>query len=326
MTDFSENEKQDLPEEVAENPADKSSLWKVMLFSFFVVPMFIAIAGVGVFSGAYWLISDAPDALNLLDDVRHSYSNKRWQAAYHLVSMFEGPNAVEVTPEITRALQDAFEESASDNEMEVRQYLALAMGCTGEADFVIPLLEALSNDPVENTPFLIRALGRLGDDRAAEAIATYLEDTNVTIRLESAVALGAMGNTTVKPALTKALNDSEPNVRWDAAIALAKLGDTGGAATLLQLLDRAYLAGFEEVDEKETHRILQVVVQVAAGLHLNELDGAIKMVAAKDPNMAVRQAAQQALDYHKNNKAAQAAAKISIVLRSEKQAYVRQSA
>lgn len=283
----------------------KPSLFRVMFFSFFVVPMLIALAGVALFSGAYWLIADEPDALSLIQDVQHSYTNKRWQAAYHLVSMFDGPNTVEITPEIRVALLEAFEDSAEDDEAAIRQYLAMAMGCTGDRAFTKPLMDALATDPIENKPFIVRALGRMGDAYAAEVVAPLLQSDKVSLRLESAIALGAMGNRVVIPQLKQALQDTEPNVQWDAAIALAKLGDTSGSKLLIQLMDRDYIAKFEEVNPSETKHILQVVIQVAAALELAELDQAIEAVAQGDPNMDVRQTAQRALNQRASQQAAQ---------------------
>ena len=271
---------------------------RVMYFSFFVVPMLIAIVGVALFSGAYWLIAGEPTALELIHDVQHSYTNKRWQSAYHLVTMFDGPNAVPITPEIQAALLEAFEESTEDDESAVRQYLALAMGCTGEAAFVTPLIEALENDPLSNKPFIVRALGRLGNPAGIESVMACLDSDNVSLRLESAIALGAMGNRHAIPALKRRLNDPEANVQWDVAIALAKLGDIGGSGVLLQLLDRNYIAKFDEVDENETQRILLVAIQVGASLRLPELNESIGQLAQSDPNMDVRTMAQRALRQH----------------------------
>jgi HEAT repeat protein len=279
-------------EETSKTPG----MWRVMLFSFFVVPLAIAIGGVALFTGVFVLTTDEPDTLSLLDDVRHGYSNKRWQAAYHLVTMLDGPNAVPTTPEITAALNDAFENTDPETEGAVRQYLALAMGCTGSEAFVAPLLAALESDPSENNPFIIRALGRLGYAQAAEALTKRIGDASPAVRLESVIALGAIGDPASTSALNVALADTEVNVRWDAAIALAKLGDDSGQQTLLQLMDRSYLSGFDAVDPNETNRILQVAVQAAAMLHRPALDAAINKVATSDENMEVRRIASDVLN------------------------------
>jgi hypothetical protein len=279
-----------------ETPPAKPTLWRVMFFSFFVVPFLIATGCVALFTGVSILVSDEPTVESLLDDVRHGYRNKRWQGAYHLVALLDGPNAVALTPENNQALVAAFEESAEGDKGAVRQYLALAMGCAGNAEFVDPLLAALGSDPTENTPFLVRALGRLGDGRAVPEVVAKYDDDRAAVRLECVIALGAIDSAAGIPLLQRALQDPEPNVQWDAAIALAKLGDNAGQQLLIRLMDRSYLSGFEAVDANETDRILTVAVQSAALLQVPALDTAIASVAATDPNITVRNVARAVLD------------------------------
>ncbi len=295
--DDKQNEGENVDREGTAPP--RQGLRRVMLFSFFVVPFCIAALGVALFTGVCMLTMDAPSISSLLDDVRHGYSNKRWQAAYQLVALLDTSPPVRLSEDDVARFKDTFAEADPNTDQEIRQYLALAMGCTRNSAFAPLLLNALATEPEVSKPFIVRSLGRLGDPAAAPMLATYLGDETPSVRLESVIALGALGVPESVGALQLALEDSEPNIQWDAAIALAKLGDGAGQPTLLALLDRAYLATFPEIDPSETNRILGVAIQAGALLNDPALERAIAQLASSDSNMTVRQIASETIKYRK---------------------------
>ena len=272
----------------------------MMFYSFVVIPFMIAVLGVFMFSMVQLVVTEQVDVYDLLSDVRDGYATKRWQAAYQLAGVLGDSEAIPDSERFTAAMLETFDHSAKDANPRVRQYLAVAMGKTGNHAFVEPLLDALDSDPAVNRAHIIHALGLLGDSRTAQAVGAHIDDPDATIRLQTVIALGHIGARESAPLLIAALNDHEPNVRWDAAVALAKHGNAAGQAVLLQLMDRAYLAQFDAVDEYEKTKILQTAIRASASLDDRELDSSIMRLAQSDPDAAVRDVARQESAEHVN--------------------------
>ncbi len=274
-----------------ENTApEEKSFFGIIIHSFFIIPFLITVFALLLFAGVRILTHEQHTVYDYLNDVKAGSLNKRWQAAFELSKILANPKQIPRDDRFVAELTTAFEQSRHDDS-RVRQYLALAMGRTGNEKFLNPLLSSLKENNPENLSAFIYALGMLGEKESATAIYPYLNNPEPKIRLTAVMALGNIGNREAIPFIKKALYDTEPNVQWDAAIALAKMGDAAGREILLKLLDRNYLTDFKEVDTQEQTHIVLVTMEAAANLNDQKLNEAIAQLGQSDQNMNVRKKA-----------------------------------
>ena len=275
-------------------PKEKS-IFGVIIHSFFVIPFLIAVFAVLLFAAVRILTMEKQTVYDLLEDVKIGGQTKRWQSAFELSKILGNPDLVPQEEKFNTQMIKAFKESKNDDS-RVRQYLALAMGRTGRAEYAAPILEDIKDEQEDNLYALIYALGLLKSQKATSAIIPYLDHPSPKIRLVSAIALGGIGDRQAINFLKKALNDSEPNVQWDAAISLAKMNNASGRKILLNLLDRNYLAKFPNVDiQSQTHVVL-TTIEAASMLNDDQLNAAIRHLAETDQNMKVRKLAMEKLE------------------------------
>lgn len=273
-----------------EVPAEEKSFFGIIIHSFFVIPFLIAVFGILLFAAVRLLTMEQHTVYDYLNDVKTGSLTKRWQSAFELSKILANPKLVPNEERFSAELISAFVHAKNDDD-RVRQYLALAMGRTGNVKFTAPLIKALEGENDDNLYYLIYALGMLRDKSATLALLPYLENQSSKIRLISVIALGDIADPKTAGSLKKMLFDSEPNVGWDAAIALAKMNDAAGRDVLLKLLDRGYLSKFPEVDTEEQNRVLMVAIQAAAMLDDAPLRLSIKQLSQNDPNLEVRKTA-----------------------------------
>ncbi len=270
----------------------------VIVHSFFVVPLLIAVLAVLVIAGVSILSSEPADALDYLADVRTGGQTRRWQAAFDLSTLLFDLARKDQVPRDERFVGEmnlAFAEAAGDDQ-RVRQYLSQAMALTGDHRFIVTLLDALATEDSEiSASFYLQALGFLAGAEELPVLLPYLRHDSARIRTSAVRTIGAIGDPSTAPALEPLLFDEEPNVRWFASIALAALGSDAGAEVLMQILDREYLAGFPNVDADEQSDIMEVAVNVAVGLGRPELTGQVRGLASGDIDPRVRRAATEAL-------------------------------
>jgi HEAT repeat protein len=97
-----------------------------------------------------------------------------------------------------------------------------------DSSSLIPLLE---DDNAQVRNYVAKALGRLGDSKAVEPLISLLKDENVQVRDSAAKALGRLGDPKAVEPLIPLLRDN--NVQYNAAEALIYLGDARGIRTLI---------------------------------------------------------------------------------------------
>lgn len=270
------------------------SVFGVIVHSFFVVPFLIAVFSVLLFAAVRILTVEEHTVYDYLEDVKAGGMTKRWQAAFELSKILGNPKLVPTEARFEVEMISAFEHAEHDDD-RVRQYLALAMGRSGNSKYVEPLLAALKKDKEENLYALIYSLGLLQDKRATSTLKSFLDHPQARIRLVTVMALGNIGDSQSLGWLKNALNDPEPNVQWDAAIALAKSGDHSGNEVLKNVLRRDYLAKFPEVDLDEQNHVILVALDAASKLNDPELNDVIKNLSETDQSMQIRRAAMEVL-------------------------------
>jgi len=141
-------------------PAEKKSLLKVVIHSFFVVPFIIAIFGVLIFLMLRILTIEPRTAQDYLHDVKIGGNTKRWQGAFELSKILANPGMVPREERFVNDLISTFEYSEKERDDRIRIYLALAMGRTKDLRYATILEKTLNaeNEEIlaEDREFTIR--------------------------------------------------------------------------------------------------------------------------------------------------------------------------
>lgn len=284
----------DLPSSNGETQPEEKSFFQIVVHSFFIIPFLIAVLCALLFTGIHLLTREQRSAYDYLEDVKTGGSTKRWQGAFELSRILSNPKLIPDEERFVSEMIKAFSQSKHDDP-RTRQYMALAMGRTGNRAFVSTLVDSLMQEKEGNLPALIYALGMIGDPQSAPVLFPFAEHEDSRIRSITIVALGNMGNPESKNILKNHLQDPEPNVQWGAAVSLAQMNDRSGRDILQQMLNRQYWAQFKEVDPEERNNLIINAIYAAARLNDTELNTTIQNISSSDPNLKIRSAASLAL-------------------------------
>ena len=279
-----------------ENQTEKKSTLQVVVHSFFVVPLIIAVFAVMIFLFIRLMTSEPNSARDYLQDVKIGGTTKRWQGAFELSKLLSNPKMVHKDEMFVNEMISTFKYSSSDRDARIQQYLAIAMGATKDKRYTQTLIDAIEGSDDGVIQACAFALGNIGTIDAIYPLEKLLDNSEPQIRLHAVIALGKIGDPSTAPLLKKMLSDSEPNVRWDASIALAKQKDSSGRSILLDLLDRKYLNSFPNIDEKEKVQVILVAISVAHFIQNQELKTVLVDIKENDQNLKIREAARIALN------------------------------
>ena len=194
-------------------PKDKQSILKVVVHSFFVVPLIIAGFALLVFLMVRILTDEPRTAEDYLVDVKVGGNTKRWQGAFELSKILSNPKLVPNDPRFEEEMISAFEYAKHDRDPRVRQYLALAMGQPGKTAYLQPLINALNDDEVIIAS-ATRAIGLIGSSDGVQPLIELLEHSLPQVKLQAVIGLGIIGERSAIPHLIRTLEDLEPNIRW----------------------------------------------------------------------------------------------------------------
>ena len=276
-------------------PAEKKSLLRVVIHSFFVVPFIIAIFGVLIFLMLRILTIEPRTAQDYLHDVKIGGNTKRWQGAFELSKILANPGMVPREERFVNDLISTFEYSEKERDDRIRIYLALAMGRTKDLRYATILEKTLNDENEEILAAVIYSLGLINSPTSLEQLLLMFEHESARVRHQVVVALGNYDGDQVQIVLKQALHDPEPNVRWDAAIALAKQKDDSGRRILLDLMDRKYLDSFPNIDAVEQNQAILAAITSSRDILDDELRQVLLDLMENDLNMKVRQAARNTL-------------------------------
>ena len=276
-------------------PAEKKSLLRVVIHSFFVVPFIIAIFGVLIFLMLRILTIEPRTAQDYLHDVKIGGNTKRWQGAFELSKILANPGMVPREERFVNDLISTFEYSEKERDDRIRIYLALAMGRTKDLRYATILEKTLNDENEEILAAVIYSLGFINSPTSLEQLLLMFEHESARVRHQVVVALGNYDGDQVQIVLKQALHDPEPNVRWDAAIALAKQKDDSGRRILLDLMDRKYLDSFPNIDAVEQNQAILAAIRSSRDILDDELRQVLLDLMENDLNMKVRQAARNTL-------------------------------
>ncbi|MCM3880851.1 MAG: HEAT repeat domain-containing protein [Vicinamibacterales bacterium] len=271
---------------------------------FFLIPLLVVGATVLVYVGFRSLLNDDRSAQEYLTDIRSGGTNRRWPAAYELSRLMSDPEFVKkeeatLAPELTKAFA-----ASSDDDPQVRQYLALALGRLTPpipADARRLLIDALNDKESQTRISAIWALGSTGDVTAVPDIERMYTSGDAGVRKMTVYALGSIPGDVGGDTLVKALDDTEADVQWNAAIALARHGRHEGSAVLRRMLDREYVQrnvtrqqrAAEEIDP--VGEVMISGLRAIAALKEAALLDPVKALSESDTNLKVRQAALETL-------------------------------
>ena len=276
-------------------PAEKKSLLRVVIHSFFVVPFIIAIFGVLIFLMLRILTIEPRTAQDYLHDVKIGGNTKRWQGAFELSKILANPEMVPKEERFVNDLISTFEYSEKERDDRIRIYLALAMGRTKDLRYATILEKTLNDENEEILAAVIYSLGLINSPTSLEQLLLMFEHKSARVRHQVVVALGNYDGDQVQIVLKQGLHDPEPNVRWDAAIALAKQKDDSGRRILLDLMDRKYLDSFPNIDAVEQNQAILAAIRSSRDILDDELRNVLLDLMENDLNMKVRQAARNTL-------------------------------
>jgi hypothetical protein len=136
-------------------------------------------------------------------------------------------------------VMDALVEALSDERRAVTRLALARLGDSGAEAAVEPVLAMLGPDqPPDVRGEAVRALAKIGSQRAIGAITNSLRDPDPGVREAAVAALSASSAPSVRSALATALEDESPAVRARAAGALTR---ASGADAIPPLTDRPEL-------------------------------------------------------------------------------------
>lgn len=253
--------------------------------------------------------SEATPRENLERMVRGG-ANEREQAAFNLVRQLRASaegleQEWDLGPTFLEEVRRAWGRTEEDD-LAIRFVLAQVLAQSGDPQGVERLIELLGTpdelDPDGRIRFdVLVALQRLEAVGAAPHVLRYLEHPDLGLRVVAASALGAMPGPASRDALRGLLDDPVLEVRGTAAVSLSRLGDDGGARVLVDL---AGLDVYEAVRREEPRKYASAQVvrenRIRAIEALARLDRPadrilFEALAADDPDLEVREAAQRAL-------------------------------
>ena len=270
---------------------------------FFLIPLAVVAITVTVYVGFRSLLADDRGPQEYLAEIRNGGSSRRWPAAYELSRLMSDPK-VRADKSLAPALVKAFRES--ENDQQVRRYLALAIGRMDPplpSDAVADLTHALADPDGETRISVIWALGSSGDPAVVpRLIPLYTaQDSDAGIRKMVVYALGALPGDSQETTLRTALQDAAADVRWNAAVALARHGKHGGVSVIKQMLDRQYVEQTvkrevrQDEDQDPVADVMISGLRAAASLKDDTLKPLVATLSEHDRSMRVRQAAIEAL-------------------------------
>jgi hypothetical protein len=245
------------PDPIFEGPerGERVAPRKALLFQFFLFPLLVVVASVGVFLffGAIGGTEKAPS--EWLDVIRTGGANEQKQAAHQLgvalqrerqrVERREIPlaNAFYVKDTGFRErLGAAFDAAFEDRSLERQVFLTAAVGFVGDPDYRARLEARLEPPPsVDLRRAIAQALGGLATDDVVPALARLAKDVDEPVRNYAVQALSRHPTPASLAALKDALADESVFVRSAAASALALAGDPAGKDLVADQLDPAWV-------------------------------------------------------------------------------------
>jgi HEAT repeat protein len=283
---------EELPAEPSEEEESAGSGALRSFLGLFVVPLLVVVLCVAIFIGFGWIAYDRQSTRDYLNDLESGWKPRRVQAAYELSKILvSDPQALEKEAGAKAQVRRLFQEA---DDLEMKRYLALVLGRTGDREALPLLVEALNGEDDRTRIYALWALGILGDPQAREPLTAALADQDPGIRKTAAFALGELDDRSVVPSLLPLLDDAATDVRWNAALSLARLGSAEGVPVLESMLDRGLLAQVPDITREQQEEAMLSAIRALASLRDPRHRAIFERLAKDDPSLKVRQAAIEA--------------------------------
>jgi HEAT repeat protein len=262
---------------------------------FVVLPMTIVAILVGFFvlGGVLFGGSEKPE--DYLNRIRTQSGREAWQAAYELSVLLAKDDKVRKDSALAESVARIFQES-QNKDVQLRRYLALALGQMASPGTTSILVEALKDGDPETRGYVVWALGAAGARSAVPHLLPQLKDADAGIRKVTAYTLGHLRAEEAALHVLPLLNDVQSDVQWNAAIALAQMGRRDGLPILLQMLDREYLVKVPDLSEAQRRDAMISALKAVGLLRVDESRPIVDDVSRRDPDLKVREIALRVLE------------------------------
>lgn len=277
--------------EEQESADDGPSPFQIAL-GFFILPLLLVIAGVGVFLLFGVLAHDSAPPEEYLSQINGRGINEPWQAAFHLSQQLQFDDSLQGDPEFAARVVRTMERA---EDPRVNRFLAIALGRIGHQDAVPALVAQLQAEDAEVRLNSLWALGKIGHDEAAAPVAERLQDRDEAVRTMAGYVLGVLGDPSTREPLEVALNDPVTAVRFNAAVALGLMGDPAALPVLARMIDRDHLAALPEFGPDDRSTTIVAALRALEVLGAGGLEERLRELRDDDPDLQVREAARQVL-------------------------------
>ena len=277
----------------------------VRAFQFFMVPLLIVGACVGIFLLVRYVTVNPRSPREWIQDIKSGGRNVRAHATLQLAQALRRMDRPDksLTPDILEVYRTTGEGSEED---KVRRFLAMCLGFLADSRASSLLMEeARTRDHLETKAACLDALGNIKDPATVPFLVKLLDASDPVVRKYAAFNAGAAAEETRDPgvveALRKKLSDPVPDVTWNAAFALAYfLDDPSGTDILMRMLDREYLTraiGADPNADVLIARALFTACNGAVKLGDKRFIPALRKLTDLDdePDMDIRNAARKAI-------------------------------
>jgi HEAT repeat protein len=278
------------PESSADLPKESP---KTILMQFVVFPLGVVLIGVVVFLLFGKLASEEHAVPDYVSQISAGSRTERKQAAFELAKALKRGEAKRY-PNLFQQVTELYVRSKNDDPM-VRRYLTVVLGNLGDKRATPLVLDAANDADAETRIYALWALGELRDPRATAQLIKSAADDDSGIRKMAVYSLGEQGTPDVVPALVAAVNDPVADVRFNAAVSLARFNDPRALPVLREMLDRSRLAKIEGMRDNQKEDAMIVAMAEYAKLAGAEARPELQKIAASDPSLRVRGAANEAL-------------------------------
>ena len=255
----------------------------------FLVPLLVVVACVAVFVGFGWVAYDRSTTGDFVNDLRSGLRPRRAQAAYELSKVLVAdPDALDDEPGLKEEVRRLFLES---KDVEIRGYLALVLGHTGDREALPTLVEGLREADSQTRIYILWAMGAIGDPDALPIVEPALADPDPGIRKTAAFAVGQIASPAGLERLLPLLEDPVADVRWNAAIAVARMGSDASVPVLERMLDRRLTSQVEGITAEQQQETMIGAIAALGAVRGSEALPLLARLERDDPSLKVRQAA-----------------------------------
>lgn len=159
-------------------------------------------------------------------------------------------------------------------DINVRNMAVIDLGYIG-APTVYPVIEALKSGNSNSRIWAAKALGRIKDPRATEALIGALEDQERYVRWHAVEGLGEIGDPNAVEPLLNLLKDPTWNFGWVLPKALGQIGDTRAIVPLLEAQD------LDHYEARKIHSFARQTVKAFKLMGNSAIDPLIKVLKGR---------------------------------------------